>query len=170
MVELITLKPIGIIRSGHKNPKKTPIQPAFAEGCKGQVEIVPEFQDGLLDIEGFSHIYLIYYFHKSEPGKKLAVKPFLEDVVHGVFATRHSNRPNPIGMSLVRLIKRENNILFINDVDILDGTPLLDIKPYNTLFERREKVRNGWMNNIDKEIAFKRGRRGYGDKSAKGIE
>jgi tRNA-Thr(GGU) m(6)t(6)A37 methyltransferase TsaA len=160
----IVFKPIGTIHSEHKNPKRTPIQPVFAWDCIGQVEVYPEYEEGLLDIEGFSHIFIIYHLHKSEPGKELTLKPFLEDVVHGVFATRYSNRPNPIGMSLVRLIRREKNRLYINDVDMLDGTPVLDIKPYNTRFEHREDVRNGWMDNIDKDTAFKRGRRDYGKK------
>jgi tRNA-Thr(GGU) m(6)t(6)A37 methyltransferase TsaA len=164
MDEKITFRPIGIIHSEHTNPLKTPIQPVFAKDCTGQVEIFPEYEEGLLDIEGFSHIFLIYHLHKSEPGKKLTLKPFFENVIHGVFATRYSNRPNPIGMSLVRLIKREENILYINDVDILDGTPLLDIKPYNTRFEQRDDVRNGWMEHIDKNMAFKLGRRGYNEK------
>ncbi len=160
----IIFKPIGIIHSEHKNPKETPIQPVFATDCTGRVEIFTEYQEGLLDIEGFSHLFLIYHLHKSEPGKKLTLKPFLEDVIHGVFATRYSNRPNPIGMSLVRLIKREENILHINDVDMLDGTPVIDIKPYNTRFEHREDVRNGWMEHIDKDTALKRGRRDYSNK------
>ncbi|MFL7791386.1 MAG: TrmO family methyltransferase, partial [Anaerolineae bacterium] len=92
---------------------------------------------------------------------RLIVKPYLEDVFHGVFATRTPHRPNPIGLSIVRLIKCEENILHVEDVDILDGTPLLDIKPYSSRFDRRENVRNGWQENIDEELARIRGKRGY---------
>jgi len=126
---VITYKPIGIIRSGHIEAERTPIQPAYAKGCKGQAEIFREFADGLCDLESFSHIYLIYHFNKAGPAK-LKVKPLQEDTERGIFSTRAPLRPNAVGLSIVELLRRENNILFLDDIDILDGTPLLDIKPY----------------------------------------
>ena len=107
------------------------------------VEIYPEFADGLKDIEALSHIYLLYAFHESS-GYELHVKPFLDDQEHGIFATRYPYRPNPIGLSIVRLVSRENNILTVEGIDTLDGTPLLDIKPYVPDFDLRTDVRVGW--------------------------
>ena len=129
-----TYRPIGIIRSEHTNAEKTPIQPVYAKGCKGQVEVFPEFSEWLRDLNGFSHIYLLYDFHQSQTAK-LIVKPFLQDVEHGVFATRAPCPPNAIGLSVVEFEKIEGRILHVNGVDILDGTPLLDIKPYTQKFD-----------------------------------
>ncbi|MDO9585926.1 MAG: tRNA (N6-threonylcarbamoyladenosine(37)-N6)-methyltransferase TrmO [Syntrophales bacterium] len=154
----ITYKPIGVIRSEHITAEQTPIQPAYAKGCKGRAEVFPEFGDGLRDMEGFSHVYLIYHFHQAEPAK-LMVKPFLQDVERGVFATRAPCRPNAIGLSIVELISREGNTLNLDGLDILDGTPLLDIKPYTAKFDRRETTRNGWQDDVDEEEARQRGRR-----------
>jgi tRNA (adenine37-N6)-methyltransferase len=156
----ITYKPIGVIRSEHVVQDQTPIQPAYANGCKGRVEIFPELAEGLRDLEGFSHIYLIYHFHQSGP-TRLVVKPFLQDVERGVFATRATCRPNPIGLSVVELVCRQGNVLHINNVDILDGTPLLDIKPYTSKFDRIDTTRNDWQDAVDEETARRRGRRGY---------
>jgi tRNA-Thr(GGU) m(6)t(6)A37 methyltransferase TsaA len=156
----VTLSPIGVIHSPHTWEKEIPIQPVYAEGIKGTAEVFPEYAEGLRDIEGFSHIYLIYHFHRAKP-IRLIVKPFLEDAFHGVFATRTPHRPNPIGFSVVRLIKREDNILHIEDLDVLDGTPLLDIKPYISRFDHRENVRNGWQEHIDEDLARLRGSRRY---------
>ena len=137
------LKPIGIIRTPYRNKSEIPCQ-----GCKseevGEVEVFREFEEALKDIEGFSHIYLIYYFHEAT-GYKPLTKTFLDDQEHGVFATRHYNRPNPIGISIVKLIKREGNILRVGQVDMLDGTPLLDIKPYVPQFDQRTNVKIGWL-------------------------
>ena len=108
------------------------------------MEIFREFEEALKDIEGFSHIYLIYYFHETT-GYEPLVKTFLDNQKHGVFATRHYNRPNPIGISIVKLIKREGNILRVGQVDMLDGTPLLDIKPYVPRFDQRTNVKIGWL-------------------------
>ena len=141
---IIKYKPIGIIRTPFKEPKGVPIQPSAAKGVKGRVEIFPEYSLGLKDIEGFSHIILIYHFHLAKPGK-LIVKPFLDNEEHGVFATRAPSRPNPIGISVVRLLHVENNILYVEDVDIVDGTPLLDIKPYVPEFDVRRVERIGWL-------------------------
>jgi len=152
--------PIGIIRSNHLEADKTPIQPVYAQGCMGRAEILPEFAEGLRDLEGFSHIYLIYHFHRAGP-VKLKVKPFLQDIERGLFATRAPCRPNPIGLSVVRLVKIEGTILHLENVDILDGTPLLDIKPYTAKFDCMLTTRNGWQDAVDDESAQQRGKRGY---------
>lgn len=154
----IIYTPIGVIRSGHRMAEKTPIQPIYAKGCTGTAEIFPEFADGLQDLEGFSHIYLIYHFHKAAC-PRMIIKPYLQDVEHGVFSTRVPCRPNPIGLSVVKLIRREGNVLLLGDVDILDGTPVLDIKPYTSRFDRIETERNGWQDEVDEETAIRRGKR-----------
>jgi tRNA-Thr(GGU) m(6)t(6)A37 methyltransferase TsaA len=149
----IKLKPIGIIHSPFKEPKGTPIQSKAGKGIKGWVEIFPKYAAGLKDIEGFSHIILVYHFHLSREFK-LKVKPYLDDRLHGIFATRSPSRPNPVGISIVRLDKVEGKKLFIRDMDMVDGTPLLDIKPYVPEFDKREKIKIGWlkkkMNRLDK--------------------
>jgi tRNA-Thr(GGU) m(6)t(6)A37 methyltransferase TsaA len=156
----ITYRPIGIIRSEHVVAEETPIQPAYAKGCKGRVDVFPEFAPGLRDVEGFSHIYLVYHFHKAGPAK-LRVKPFLQDIERGVFATRAPCRPNAVGLSIVEMIRREGNVLHLEGVDILDGTPLLDIKPYTAKFDWFETARNGWQDEVEEGVARQRGRRGY---------
>jgi tRNA-Thr(GGU) m(6)t(6)A37 methyltransferase TsaA len=140
----IKYKPIGIIHSTFKEPKGTPIQPAGAKGINGIVEIFPEYAEGLTDIGGFSHIILIYHFHLSK-GSSLIAKPYMDDEMHGVFAMRGPSRPNSIGISVVHLIKVEGNRLHVRDVDIVDGTPLLDIKPYVPKFDMRQVERIGWL-------------------------
>jgi len=140
----IKYKPIGIIHSPFKEPKGTPIQPAAAKGIGGKVEVLSEYAEGLKDVEGFSHIILVCHFHLS--GKpSLKVKPFMDTQMRGVFATRAPSRPNPIGISIVRLVKIEENILHVQDVDIVDGTPLLDIKPYVGEFDENEVCEIGWL-------------------------
>jgi tRNA-Thr(GGU) m(6)t(6)A37 methyltransferase TsaA len=143
-MDKITYKPIGIIHSPFKEPKGTPIQPAGAEGIAGTVEIFPEYAEGLQDIDGFSHIVLIYHFHLSKK-PSLKVKPFMDDKPHGVFAMRGPSRPNPIGVSVVRLVRVAENVLHIQDVDVVDGTPVLDIKPYVPAFDIREVEKTGWL-------------------------
>jgi len=143
-VNEIMYKPIGVVHSSFKEPEGTPIQPAGAKAINGTVEIFPEYAEGLKDVEGFSHIILIYHFHLSRRAP-LKVKPYMDNEMRGVFATRSPSRPNPIGISVVQLIKIENNILHIQDVDIVDGTPLLDIKPHVPEFDIREAVRIGWL-------------------------
>jgi tRNA-Thr(GGU) m(6)t(6)A37 methyltransferase TsaA len=151
----VKYKPIGVIHSPFKEPKGTPIQPAGAEGTNGIVEIFPEYAEGLRDIEGFSHIILLYHFHLSK-GATSIVKPFMDNEKHGVFAMRGPGRPNPIGISVVRLVGVEGNMLHIQDVDIVDGTPLLDIKPYIPEFDIREVERIGWLEkNVHKLSASK---------------
>jgi len=156
----ICYQPIGIIHSAHVAADKTPIQPVYAKGCKGRAEILPEFAKGLRDLAGFSHIYLVYHFHRVG-SVKLTVKPFLQDIERGLFSTRAPCRPNAIGLSIVRLVKIEGTTLHLADVDILDGTPLLDIKPYTAKFDRIAVTRNGWQDVVDKKTAQKRGLRGY---------
>jgi tRNA-Thr(GGU) m(6)t(6)A37 methyltransferase TsaA len=144
MESKIQFKQIGIIHSPLITIENMPIQPLNGEAIKATVELFPDYLVGLLDLEGFSHIILIYFFHKiSEP--KLLVKPFMDDQIHGIFATRSPVRPNPIGISTVRLKSVENNILYIENVDILDETPLLDIKPFFPQFDNRTAERIGWL-------------------------
>ncbi|HEC92076.1 MAG TPA: tRNA (N6-threonylcarbamoyladenosine(37)-N6)-methyltransferase TrmO [Candidatus Atribacteria bacterium] len=146
----IKYKPIGIIHSPFKEPKGTPIQPTAAKGVDGTVEVFPEYVEGLKDLDGFSHIILIYHFHLSKKSS-LKVMPFMDNQIHGLFSTRAPSRPNPIGISVVRLIRIEGNVLYIRDVDIVDGTPLLDIKPYVPEFDVRAVDKIGWLEkNVDK--------------------
>lgn len=154
----ITLQPIGIIHSPHSVPEQTPIQPIYATDFCGTVEVFPQFAEGLQDIEGYSHIYLLFALHRAGPAR-LRVKPFLQDVERGVFATRAPCRPNGIGMSIVPLLRREGRILHIGCVDILDGTPLLDIKPYSRRFDCIPHTRNGWQDDVSESDARQRGRR-----------
>ena len=140
----IKYKPIGVIHSPFREPKGTPIQPTAAEGIEGTVEVFPEYAEGLQDVEGFSHIILICHFHLTK-GWSLKAKPYMDNVERGIFAIRGPRRPNPIGISIVRLVKIEDNVLHIQDVDIVDGTPLLDIKPYVPEFDFRESVEIGWL-------------------------
>jgi tRNA-Thr(GGU) m(6)t(6)A37 methyltransferase TsaA len=146
------MTPIGIIRSPFTNLEGMPIQPTGAVGVQGRVEVAEEYRSGLKDIEGFSHLILLYLFHRSE-GFKLEVVPFLDNHPRGLFATRVPRRPNPIGLSIVRLDSVENGILHVQDVDILDGTPLLDIKPYVPVFDRRDQVRTGWLEQSGNAVA-----------------
>lgn len=139
----IELTPIGIIHSPYKTKEEVPIQ-AYLSNEEGEVEVFKEYEDGLMDIDGFSHIMIIYIFHKSKD-RYLHVKPYLDTRLRGVFATRHPDRPNPIGISLVRFLERKGNILRIKGMDVVDGTPLLDIKPYIPRFDERENVKYGWL-------------------------
>lgn len=137
-----TMRPIGVIHSPFKETGQTPIQPIYSR-ANGLVEIYPEFAEGLQDIEGLSHILLLYVFHRSD-SYTLRVKPFLDDQQRGVFSTRYPSRPNPIGLSTVRLIAVRGNTLEIEGVDVIDGTPLLDIKPYVPEFDTRVDAKTGW--------------------------
>ncbi len=148
---------IGTIYSPHKELHGMPIQPVGAKGVKGKIELNTEFEDGLKDLDGFSHIILIYDLHLCN-GHSLKVKPFLDKEERGVFATRAPKRPNPIGMSVVRLDKIEGNILHISNVDIHNETPLLDIKPYIPDFDatKGEELCLGWYADKHHEAAGKR--------------
>lgn len=150
--------PIGVIRSGHRRAGSTPIQPAYAAGCRGRVEVAAAFAAGLRDLEGFSHAFLIYHFHRAGAAK-LSVRPFLQDVERGVFATRSPRRPNAIGLSVVRLLGRDGPVLHVEGLDVLDGTPLLDIKPYVSRFDRVAASRDGWQDEVDEATARRRGTR-----------
>lgn len=154
----IVFQTIGTIYSSYENSESTPIQPIFAEDSSGYVKLHPDFVEGIQDLEGFSHIYLIYYLHQAGAAQ-LKVKPYLQDVERGVFATRAPKRPNPIGMSIVKLDKIVGNIIHISGLDILNGTPLLDIKPYIKRFDLREDCRQGWLDTIDESEMQDRGRR-----------
>lgn len=140
----IQIVPIGVIHSPFKDPEGTPIQPSSSHNTPGTVELLPEFVEGLHDLEGFERIWLIYWFHRSR-APKLRVVPFRDMEEHGVFATRAPSRPNNIGISAVTLIRIDGNILHVAGIDVVDGTPLLDIKPYVPEFDAYECVRIGWL-------------------------
>lgn len=146
------LKPIGVIHSPFKVLDGMPIQPAGAAGVKGSVEVFGEYRAGLKDLDGFSHIILLYHLHRSK-GFSLHVVPFMDSEPRGLFATRAPKRPNPIGLSVVQLDKIEDGVLHIQNVDILDGTPLLDIKPYVPEFDAQGKVRTGWLETARKNVS-----------------
>lgn len=143
-MEPVTFTPVGVVHSLHKELAGMPVQPPSAAGIAGEIEIFPEFAEGLLDIEGFSRIMVFYHLHRSA-GPLLSAIPFLDTVPHGVFASRIPRRPNPLGFSVVRLLSRDRNILKIADVDILDGTPVLDIKPYVPEFDSYPNESSGWF-------------------------
>ena len=150
-MEEITVKPIGIINTPFKDQKNIPIQGCFEGNDEGVCTILDKYSDGLIDLKDFSHAILIYHFHKTKE-ERIKAKPYLEQVEHGVFAIRSPYRPNKIGISIVKIKKIVDNKLFFTEVDMLDGTPLLDIKPYVKHFDSRENVKSGW---IDKH--FKNG-------------
>ena len=148
-------KPIGTVHSPYKEKNEAPIQPKYSEE-EGQIEIFSEFTDGLKDLEGFSHIWVIFIFHKSD-SYDLHVKPYLDEEARGVFACRSPRRPNPIGMSLVRLENLNNNILNVKGLDMLDGSPVLDIKPYVGDFDEFSDVRIGWLQDKIEKAPEKKG-------------
>ena len=140
------LKAIGIIHSPFQRAAGTPIQPRAAGGAEGTVQVFDEFAAGLKDLEGFGRIWLIYWFDRAIHRKcNLVVRPYLDDTPRGVFATRAPARPNPIGLSPVRLLEVRGNTLHVSDLDVLDGTPLLDIKPYFPQFDSFTNVKSGWL-------------------------
>ena len=140
----IEYQAIGIVNSPFTTTEGMPIQPSRAEGALGSVDVNPEYAAGLKDLDGFSHIILLCHLHRVRP-HDLEVVPFLDDEPRGVFSTRAPSRPNPIGLSVVRLLGIKGNRLNIADVDLLDGTPLLDIKPYVGEFDVRTDTRFGWL-------------------------
>jgi len=139
----LELKPIGIIHSPYKNAGAAPYQGYKSEQIS-QIEVFKEFEEGLKDIEGFSHIIIIYWFHKSQ-GYHLLVKTPWDDSLHGLFTTRSPHRPCPLGLTVVELIAREKNILKVKGLDAIDGTPLLDIKPYIPSIDEKIVVKPGWL-------------------------
>jgi len=152
MKRKIDIKPIGIIHTPYREPKGMPIQGKFKKGIRGTIRLFPKYWIGLKDIEGFSHLILLYYFDRSKK-EELIAKPFLENREHGIFAIRSPHRPNHIGFSIVKLEEVKDNTIIFSEVDILDNTPLLDIKPYVKHFDSRHNVKSGW---IDRH--FKKGR------------
>ena len=146
------LKPIGIIHTPFTEPEGMPIQPKGAIGIRGTIELFDEYHEGLKDLDGFSHIILLYHFHRSH-GFNLQVVPFMDSELRGLFATRAPRRPNPIGISVVQLDKIENGVLHIQNVDIMDGTPLLDIKPYVPEFDSPQNIRTGWLEQARKTVS-----------------
>jgi tRNA-Thr(GGU) m(6)t(6)A37 methyltransferase TsaA len=139
----LELKPIGIIHSPYKNTSEAPYQGYKSEEIS-QIEVFKEFEEGLKDIEGFSHIIVIYWFHKSQ-GYHLLVKTPWDDSLHGLFTTRSPHRPCPLGLTVVELVAREKNILKVKRLDAIDGTPLLDIKPYVLLIDEKLPIKAGWL-------------------------
>jgi tRNA-Thr(GGU) m(6)t(6)A37 methyltransferase TsaA len=150
-----SITPIGIIQTPFDNLKGLPIQPSGAAKVMGTIVMEKEYEQGLNDLDGFSHIILLYHFHESK-GYNLMVKPFLDDHKRGLFSTRAPRRPNPIGLSIVRLIKREGNRLTIKGIDVLNGTPLIDIKPYVPGFDTKEVTSIGWLEkSYEKAVSIK---------------
>lgn len=138
------IEAVGIIHSDHATKEETPIQGIFRPKAVGTVEIFPQYEEGLKDIELFSHLFLFYRFDRAEPGE-LVRHPFLDDEPHGIFATRHPCRPNCIGITVVRLLEHNANLLTVSGIDVLDGTPLLDIKPYVPRFDSHPEATEGWF-------------------------
>lgn len=144
----IVLSPIGVIHSHYKEPVNVPIQPRYAKNSKAQIKLFSEYISGLKNLDLFSHIIVLYHLHRSEKNYKLHVTPFLDNVERGVFATRAPKRPNGIGISIVSIDKIENNTIFVDQCDMLDQTPVIDIKPYFPEFDIYENASNGWYDEI----------------------
>ena len=144
MTSSIECTPIGTVHSPFPDPVGVPIQPSRSDGAEGTVEVLPKFEDGLADLDGFSHIVLVTWLHRSE-GYRLRTVPFLDTEKRGLFSTRSPRRPNPIGLSVVRLLSVSGCTLKVADLDLVDGTPVLDIKPYLEEFDRRPEFRSGWL-------------------------
>jgi len=140
----IIIQPIGVIHTPHNDIKDMPIQPLAAQGIAATIELNPAYTSGLKDLDGFSHITLVYHFHKIKEFE-LQVIPFMDNEKRGIFACKAPKRPNAIGISTVKLVKIENNILHIEEADMLDGTPLIDIKPFYPRYDNRENVKIGWL-------------------------
>ena len=140
----IKIKPIGVIHTPFTEIGNMPIQPLAADGVRGTIEIDEAYLEGLKDLEGFSHITLVYHFHQVD-GYKLQVVPFMDNEAHGIFSTKAPKRPNAIGISTVKLLGIDGNKLEIEQVDMLDGTPLIDIKPFYPRYDNREGVKIGWL-------------------------
>jgi len=142
----VKVTPIGVIHSPHQRAEGTPVQAALATGVRGTVEIFPEYVEGLRDLDGFERIWLVYWFDRAKEAE-LVVTPYLDTTPRGLFATRAPCRPNPIGLSSVRLLGISGNVLQVDGLDILDNTPLLDIKPYIPAFDVFQAERIGWCGN-----------------------
>lgn len=149
---MIEMKPIGIIHTPFRSSEGMPIQPAGAAGIQGTIEIFEEYQAGLKDLDGFSHIILLFHFNRSS-GFNIQVVPFMDSQLRGLFATRAPRRPNQIGISVVQLDRIENGVLYIQNVDIMDDTPLIDIKPYVPEFDSPVDIRTGWLERARKTVS-----------------
>lgn len=141
---MFTMRPVGYVRSGYDDKTQIPKGPDAKHEAEGLLEILPELERGLMDVEGFSHLFVIWAFDRAEPGDVLEATPPTDDRPHGVFATRSPQRPNPIGLTVAELLGREGNRLRVRGLDMLDGTPILDIKPYLTSVPE-ERIRRGWL-------------------------
>ena len=148
----IEYEPIGVVHSPHTTPEGMPIQPSRARGVRGTVEVDPRYAEALSDLDGFSHVILLCHLHRSKP-YRLKVVPFLDTVERGLFATRAPSRPNPIGLSVVRLVEVRGCRLSVEGVDLLDGTPVLDIKPFVPDFDDGTEVRLGWLEEARRRAA-----------------
>lgn len=142
------MHPIGVIRTPHDTKENCPIQPKFADGALGSVVVDEAHEEGLKDIESFTHLHLLYHLDRAGEIKYLR-QTFMDNTPHGIYASRHPCRPNSIGMSIVKLVSREGNVLTVEGVDMLDKTPLLDIKPYMPKFDMKEDASGGWTDGID---------------------
>lgn len=150
----ITYQPIGVIHSPFTDLASMPIQPTSAASGPGHIEIYAPFIEGLKDLDGFSHLIVLYHLHKVRE-MTLTVTPFLDSAPHGIFATRAPARPNPIGLSVIRLVRIAGPILYVADLDVLNGTPLLDLKPYVPAFDHSPVVRTGWLEEVKGNIQAK---------------
>jgi len=150
----IELKPIGIIHTPFQQAQGTPIQPVKAKGAKGWVEVDSAYVEGLKDLDGFERVWLLFWCHRASEFR-LLVKPYMDTQTRGLFATRAPSRPNPIGISCVKLLSVKGKKLEIEDVDMLDGTPLLDIKPYAEKFDHFQVARCGWVDSVDYQVQTK---------------
>ena len=155
---VLALQALGLIRTPHQDPDRTPIQPCFAEGALGELHLDPAFAAGLEGLEAFSHAFLVYRLHRAEPGP-LRVKPYLSDTPTGIFACRYPHRPNALGLSLVRILSVEGTRVVFEGADMLDGSPLLDIKPYYPKADCPEAPWGGWTESLDPERARRIGSR-----------
>ena len=140
----ITMNPIGVVHSPYRGPENMPVQGVFKPEVRAWVELKEEYANGLRDLDGFSHAILINYFHQSHQ-ELIQASPFLEDEKHGIFAIRSPYRPNHLGLSVVRILAIDKKKLHFSDVDVLDQTPVLDIKPYEKYFDVRDNVMSGWL-------------------------
>lgn len=157
---VFTMKPVGVIRTPCKSAAGTPIQPVFGQQLCGEVEVFEEYQQALTDIEGFERLWLVYLLDRAGPFQP-SVVPFRDNVPHGLFATRAPSRPNPIGMSAVRLLGRDGRVLRVAELDVLDGTPLIDLKPYVPAFDAFPGSAAGWMDSTAVDRRFADGRFDY---------
>ncbi|MGE4298557.1 MAG: tRNA (N6-threonylcarbamoyladenosine(37)-N6)-methyltransferase TrmO [Desulfovibrionaceae bacterium] len=151
----IAFTPIGYFDTPHKDVQGMPIQPSGARGIKGSIAILPEYWPAFADLDGFSHVIVLYHFHEVR-GFDMTVTPFLDNAAHGLFATRTPKRPNPIGLSVMRLLAVRDGVLELENVDVLHGTPVLDVKPYVPDFDVWPADRIGWMAGKSSNVASHR--------------